>query len=133
MLDTLGWLAGDEQVVIRVERRWRRALAMVPLGALATGGTLQAAPADDLAYGAYLAAECFTCHAEEASTEGIPSLQELPTDRLAAVLSAYRDGSRPNPVMQAVARALGPAEVAALAAYLSTRKCAPRRVDGTAC
>ena len=122
-----------ESGVERPSGRWWHALAAVPLGALAAGGALRAAPADDLAYGAYLAAECLSCHAEETSPDVIPSLRALPSDRLDAVLSAYRDGSRPNPVMQAVARALGPAEVAALAAYLSTRKCAPRRVDGTAC
>jgi cytochrome c len=117
----------------RPSARWWHALAAVPLAALAAGGSLRTATADDLAYGAYLASECLSCHAEETSPAGIPSLRALPSDRLDAVLSAYRDGSKPNPVMQAVARALGPAEVAAIAAYLATRNCAPRRVDGPAC
>jgi cytochrome c len=106
---------------------------LASLGVLAVGGAPRTAPADELAYGAYLAGECLTCHGEEASAGGIPSLQALPSDRLAAVLAAYRDGSRPNPVMQAVARALGPAEVAALTTYLATRNCAPGRVDGPGC
>jgi cytochrome c553 len=112
---------------------WCLALAAASLVVFGAAWPLRAAPAERLAYGTYLAAECATCHSEGESTGGIPSLRALPYDRLAAVLAAYRDGSRSNPTMQTVARSLGRTEIAALAAYLATLACAPPRVNKSAC
>ena len=74
--------------------------------------------AADAAYGEYLASECVTCHGAHANAS-IPVLQALPYDELIAALKAYREGIRPNAVMQSVARSLGDAEIEALAAYFS--------------
>ena len=75
--------------------------------------------AADAAYGAYLAAECVACHHTDIATASIPPLRFLPYDYLVAALKEYRDGTRGNPAMQSVARALGDAEIEALAAYFS--------------
>jgi cytochrome c len=75
--------------------------------------------AADTAYGEYLAADCATCHRPDGGNGTIPSLQALPYDTLIAALKEYRDGTRANPAMQAVARSLGDEEIAALAAYFS--------------
>ena len=79
-----------------------------------------AGAAGDPAYGAYLAAECRACHGADAGG-AIPPLTKLAPEQLAVALAEYRDGRRDNPVMQAVARSLGEAEIAALAAYLASR------------
>jgi cytochrome c len=100
---------------------WAGGLAAIGLAtgvgpALALAGTRAEA-----AYGAYLAAECAACHRPDTAGGAIPSLHRLPYDRLVAALEAYRDGTRVNPTMQAVARSLGDAEIEALAAYFSGR------------
>jgi cytochrome c553 len=75
--------------------------------------------AADIAYGEYLAAECVGCHHPAARTDTIPQLGLLSYADLVGALRAYRDGSRPDPTMQSVARSLGDAEIEALAAYFS--------------
>ena len=75
--------------------------------------------AADAAYGAYLAAECDACHRADVGVAPIPPLRYRPYEDLVAALKAYRDGSRVNPAMQSVARALGDTEIEALAAYFS--------------
>jgi cytochrome c553 len=116
---------GEGTLQHRVRRRlgaWR-GLALLPGGAIGLWlhAPAGATAATDLAYGAYLAAECATCHGPAAAASGIPALDALPPDRLAAILAAYRDGDRPDPTMRAVARSLGEPEVAALVAYLASR------------
>lgn len=102
-------------------RRPARVAGIVLL--LASGATLslRSVLAGDRAYGAYLAAECASCHASTAANGAIPPLHLLPYDRLVEALQEYRDGTRANAVMQSVARSLGDAEIAALAAYFSGR------------
>ena len=75
--------------------------------------------AADAAYGAYLAAECVACHRANAAAASIPPLQFRPYDDLVAALKEYRAGIRTNAAMQSVARALGDAEIEAVAAYFS--------------
>ena len=75
--------------------------------------------AADVAYGAHLAAECVTCHRADVAAASIPPLRFLPYGYLITALKAYRDGSRVNPAMQSVARALRDTEIEALAAYFS--------------
>lgn len=102
-------------------RAGRRVWAVASiLGTLAGGALAAGRPSGDPAYGAYLAAECAACHGATAGA-AIPPLAEVAPEHLAALLAEYRDGRRANPVMQAVARSLGEAEVAALAAYLASR------------
>ncbi len=73
----------------------------------------------DPAYGEYLANECTACHPPDVTDGVIPPLWMLPTDYFIDALRAYQTGERENPVMQAVARALGDEEIAALAAYFA--------------
>lgn len=77
--------------------------------------------AADAAYGEYLAAECATCHREEAANPAIPPLQGLSHDRLVDALEAYRNGTRRSDIMRSVARSLSDAQIEALAAYFSRR------------
>jgi cytochrome c len=77
--------------------------------------------AADAAYGEYLAAECATCHRPESANGAIPPLHVLTYDSLVAALKGFRDGTRANAAMQAIARSLGDAEIEALAAYFSGR------------
>jgi cytochrome c len=89
---------------------------------LVLGGTVMARNpgfAADAAYGAHLAAECVACHSADGATTSIRPLRFLPYEYLVAALKAYRNGTRANPAMQSVARALGDTEIEALAAYFS--------------
>jgi len=52
-------------------------------------------------------------------------LQQLTYDRLVEALKSYRDGTRANAAMQAVARSLGDREIEALAAYFSGHSRSP--------
>lgn len=74
----------------------------------------------DVAYGAYLATECVTCHRADAEHGAIPPLNGLPVEYLVYALKAYRSGERSNQVMVSVSQALGDAEIEALAAYFAT-------------
>ncbi|WP_092811067.1 c-type cytochrome [Roseivivax marinus] len=71
----------------------------------------------DLGYGAYLASDCTSCHAD-AAAEGIPRIRDLPTGTIVAALVDYRRGARQHQVMETIARRLGDEEIAALAAFL---------------
>lgn len=71
----------------------------------------------DIAYGAYLGAECVTCHQSNGTLEGIPVITGWETQQFANAIQAYKCGARDHPVMQMVAARLGPNEIAALAAY----------------
>lgn len=73
----------------------------------------------DPEYGEYLAGECITCHQADGSNQGIPSITGWPVSAFLKALHAYRSGSRENPVMQNIAKALGDEELAALAAYFA--------------
>ncbi|MEM9394233.1 MAG: c-type cytochrome [Pseudomonadota bacterium] len=71
----------------------------------------------DREYGAYLSAECITCHQADGSYQGIPSITNWPEEEFVIALHSYKQGIRPNPVMQMIAGRLGDEEIAALAAY----------------
>ncbi len=75
----------------------------------------------DLDYGAYLSAECVTCHRVSGHAEGIPALVGRAPEHLVASLLAYRAGNGADPVMRAIAARLGDEEIAALAAHFSTQ------------
>lgn len=70
-----------------------------------------------LALGRHLALDCASCHRLDGVENGIPSINGWTSERLAAVLEAYRSGERRNPVMGSVARTLSPEQVEALGAY----------------
>ena len=97
------------------------AAAALPAAAETTGGpaeTLAVAP--DLDLGAYLAAECLTCHQASGETRGMPAITGWPAADFTLALRAYRQKLRPDPAMQMIAGRLSEAEIAALAAYFAT-------------
>ena len=71
----------------------------------------------DVEYGAYLAAECTTCHQASGDNDGIPSIIGWNTDDFVTAMHAYKAKHRAHPVMQMVAGRLTNDEIAALAAY----------------
>jgi cytochrome c553 len=78
------------------------------------------ARADDL--GAEIAAACASCHRPDGLGSGIPVIAGLPEASIGGAMLAYRSGTRPDQIMQVVARALSPAEIATVARYLAARK-----------
>lgn len=73
----------------------------------------------DPEYGAYLSGECTTCHQAAGGDAGIPSIVYWPEADFVVAMHAYKQKTRPNPVMQMVAGRLGDEEIAALAAYFA--------------
>ena len=105
------------------------ALAALPLAAPAlesVAAYLEEAPEEllalegDVEWGAFLAAECATCHGNAGAADGIPPITGWPEQGFRAVVHAYRTGLRPNQSMQTVAARLSDEEIAALGAYLAT-------------
>lgn len=74
----------------------------------------------DRDYGAYLAAECNTCHQADGSDQGLPAITHWPIEHFVAVMHAYKQKLRPHPVMQMLAGRLTDGEIAALAAHYAT-------------
>ena len=74
--------------------------------------------AGDRELGAYLSAECVTCHQISGRETGaVPPITGWPDDHFVAVMNAYKDKHRDNPIMQTIAERLAAAEIEALAAY----------------
>lgn len=96
-----------------VDRLIASVLALAP-------GFAQAADAE---LGAYLSAECLTCHQLSGhGTGGIPPIVGLPEDHFVEALLAYKTGERPSEVMHNIAARLSTEEIAALAAYFAAHK-----------
>ena len=76
--------------------------------------------AGDPEYGAYLSAECTTCHQSEGGDAGIPSIVLWPEEDFVVAMHAYKAKSRNHPVMNMIASRLGDQEIAALAAFFAT-------------
>lgn len=90
----------------------RRDLPDLPAEVLALKG--------DPEFGAYLAAECQTCHQRSGADDGIPSITLWPQEDFVLAMHAYKQKLRPHPVMQMMASRLTEEEIAALAAYFAT-------------
>lgn len=75
----------------------------------------------DIAYGEYLGAECVTCHRQSDAAGGIPPVGGLPADYTVRSLVEYRSGIRDSNVMRLMTARLTDEDIAALAAYFSTR------------
>lgn len=73
----------------------------------------------DHEYGEYLSSECKTCHQEDGTDEGIPSITQWPEEDFVVAMHAYKQKLRPHPVMQMMASRLSAEEIAALAAYFA--------------
>jgi len=71
-------------------------------------------------FGEYLASECQTCHKQDGTDEGIPSIVAWPEEDFVVAMHAYKQQLRPHPVMQMMAGRLTDEEIAALAAYYAT-------------
>lgn len=76
----------------------------------------------DPEYGEYLSSECITCHQSDGSDQGIPSIVGWPEKQFVIVMHAYKNKTRPHPVMQMMAANLADDEIAALAAYFKDKK-----------
>jgi cytochrome c len=94
------------------------------LNPLAVTVCLLASSAFDMAYagdremGQYLSAECVACHQASGTTAGgVPSITGWPEAQFIAVMTAYKNRERDNPVMQVVAGRLAADDIAALATY----------------
>lgn len=84
------------------------------------------AAAADAELGKYLSEECVTCHQTSGpAIAGVPPIAGLPEDQFVALMNAYKDKQRDNPVMQTVAGRLGADDIAALASYFGGLKGAP--------
>ena len=71
----------------------------------------------DPEYGEYLGSECMTCHQASGASDGIPGINNWPTEDFVVAMHAYKRKLRPHPVMQMMAGRLSDEEIAALAAY----------------
>jgi cytochrome c553 len=87
--------------------------------------TTPPAAAADWELGQHLSSECVTCHRAGGRPQGgIPAIVGLPADQFVALMRAYGDKQRENPVMQAIAARLSQDEIEALAAYYGSFKAA---------
>lgn len=103
---------------MRNSRRAALAAASLTLAAAS-----DAPAAADLELGKHLSAECVTCHRPAAqATVGVPQITGWPDEQFIAVMKAYQDKVRENPVMQTIAGRLGAEDLAALAAYFGSIK-----------
>lgn len=85
---------------------------------LLLAGASTGAAAGDRELGAYLSAECVTCHQISGRETGaVPRITGWPDDHFVAVMNAYKDKHRDNPIMQTIAGRLAADEIEALAAY----------------
>jgi cytochrome c553 len=76
----------------------------------------------DLEFGQYLATECLTCHRNPTAGGAIPNIFGMEEPKFTALIEAFRDKKRPNPVMQSVAGRLKDDEIKALAHYFAVTK-----------
>jgi cytochrome c553 len=95
-------------------------LAAVSVGLMLASASTRAL-AGDRELGAYLSAECVTCHQISGHETGaVPRITGWPHDHFVAVMNAYKDKHRDNPVMQTIAGRLAADEIEALAAYFGS-------------
>jgi len=72
------------------------------------------------AYGRHLAGECTSCHRIDGVPSAIPSILGKPQEKFIMLLTAYRNGTKTNPVMVSVAKSLDNEQMEALAAYFGS-------------
>ncbi|MGV3650627.1 MAG: c-type cytochrome [Devosia sp.] len=90
-----------------------RLLALLGLALMA--GTAKAESSSEAL--AYLS--CRTCHADPAASTAIPPILGLPAADLAAAMAAMRESAGETTIMHRFITALSPAEIEALATYIS--------------
>jgi len=74
----------------------------------------------DREFGEFLAGECVTCHQISGSYDGIPPIIGWPEEAFIYAMEDYRDRTRPNEIMQSIARRYSDEEIAAMAAYFGS-------------
>ena len=97
---------------------WAAALALPMSAALASGSASNARE---------LAATCAACHGPPGREPAIPDITGLDENHCMQMLVAYRKGERRSQVMQIVAAALTPDEIAAVAHFLASTPAADAR------
>jgi len=92
--------------------------------ALQKPGQPQLAKSGDAASGKGQSATCAACHGEKgvSTSSGTPSLAGQDPTYIAGALAAYRDGSRSDDTMRALAGSLDPVTVRNLAAYYASQQ-----------
>lgn len=84
-------------------------------------GFAHTASAGDVEYGAYLAAECASCHRAGGDDERqIPAIAGLEEETFLTVMQAYKSKTLENIAMQTIASGLDEEQLAALAAYFAS-------------
>ena len=83
------------------------------------------APKGDAVTGKAIAAGCAGCHGEAGIGGNVsgPGLAGQKADYLVVALKAYKTGARDNPVMSAMAKDLGDADIENVAAYFAGSNC----------
>jgi cytochrome c553 len=96
--------------------------AAVPTTVVWNRETLHAAASGDAQRARAIALGCAGCHGAEgvSPSEAFPNLAGLSEEVMYKALKDYRDGKRPNPTMQGIARALDDQKIADLAAYYAS-------------
>lgn len=102
------------------------------LKTLVTGGMVAASALAGVAYaqmpdtsaGKRRAGACFACHGEDGFSKipGYPHLAGQNREYLIKSLKAYRDGTRPDPTMNAMAKPLSDKDILDIAAYYEKQK-----------
>lgn len=77
--------------------------------------------AQNAALGEYLAAECATCHQVSGKSNGIPPIVGYPQEAFILFMNEYKNKTRTNSQMQAIAAKFNDEEIAALAAYFASK------------
>jgi cytochrome c553 len=90
-------------------------LSLIPLAFAASAADIEAGKAK-------VAVVCAACHGAsgESVSDAIPNLAAQRAGYLEAQLKALKDGSRKNPIMNAMAAQLSPEDIANVAAYFSS-------------
>jgi cytochrome c553 len=97
---------------------------VLSMAALALAGSFGAAQAGDVAAGKAKSATCAGCHGGNgiSMVPMYPNLAGQKEQYLVKQLKAFRDGSRTDPTMSAMAKPLSDADIDNLAAYFASLK-----------
>jgi sulfide dehydrogenase cytochrome subunit len=98
---------------------WAAMLTVAAGVAMSSPASTVATPADQ---GSQLAAACASCHRLDGRDTGIPPVVGLDAASITQAMLAYRSGARASQIMQVVARALTPPQIASIARYLAARQ-----------
>ena len=101
-------------------------------GIYLSSGTCAVADPRLMAYGKHLSQECTTCHRRDGTSSAIPSIIGLEVDYFVDTIKFYQNGTRDNPAMVSVAKALNEEQLKALALYFGSLTPAPKAATAPA-